>query len=97
MTKLKKDDDAFTLKIRELREKAREKVTKGLLMKFEEFKRQGIYPWEGIWLSPQDIRKVQEKMKKRDKIVFIEVITLFSIFGLFSYILYRLIKIFLLP
>jgi len=96
MAKVKKDD-ALTLKIRELRERTREKVKEELLKEFEACKKQGIYPWEGIWLSPQDIRKVQGKMKKRDKIVFIEVITLFSVFGLFSYILYRLIKIFLLP
>jgi hypothetical protein len=96
MTNVKKDD-AITLKIRELRKKAREKVTKGLSMKFEECKKQGIYPWEGIWLSPQDIRKVQEKMKKRDKIIFAEILTLFFVLILFSYGLYRLMKIFLLP
>ncbi len=96
MTKVKKDDD-LALKIRELKEKTREKVREGLLKEFEEYKRQGIYPWEGIWLSPQDIRKVQEKMKKRDKVVFGEVIALFIIFGFLSYVLYRLMKIFLLP
>lgn len=96
MPKVKKDD-ALTLKIRELKEKTRERVQKGLLKEFEEYKRQGIYPWEGLWLSPRDIRKVQETMKKRDKIVFIEVITLFIVFGLLSYVLYRLMKIFLLP
>ncbi len=96
MAKVKKDD-ILTLKIRELKEKTRKKVKEGLLKKFEESKRHGIYPWEGMWLSPQDIRKVQEKMKKRDKIVFVEVITLFIVFGLFSYILYRLMKILLLP
>lgn len=96
MTKTKKDD-ALTLKIRELREKAKEKVQGGIIKEFEKHKAQGIYPWEGIWLSSQDIRKVQEMMKKRDKIVFIEVIILFSVLGLFSYILYRLMKAFLLP
>lgn len=96
MAKMKKDD-ALTRKIRELKEKTREKVKEELLKEFEEQKRQGLYPWEGIWLSPQDIRKVQEEMKRRDKIVFIEIIFLFFIFGFFSYVLYRLMKIFLLP
>ncbi|TVM04348.1 MAG: hypothetical protein CV087_00175 [Candidatus Brocadia sp. WS118] len=92
-----KKDDALTLKIRELRERAREKVQKELIKEFEAHKTQGIYPWEGIWLSPQDIRKVQEKMKTRDKVVFLEIILLFFVFGFFSYVLYRLMKIFLLP
>lgn len=96
MAKAKKDD-ALTLKIRELREKAKEKVQGGLIKEFEKYKTQGIYPWEGIWLSSQDIKQIQEKMKKRDKIVFIEVIILFSICGLFSYVLYRLMNKFLLP
>ncbi|MFN3532498.1 MAG: hypothetical protein ACK41Q_08330 [Candidatus Brocadia sp.] len=96
MAKVKRDD-ALTLKIRELRKKAQEKAKEGLLKEFEKYKREGKYPWEGLWLSPRDIRKVQETMKKRDKIVFIEVITLFIVFGLLSYALYRLMKIFLLP
>jgi hypothetical protein len=96
MAKTKKDD-ALTLKIRELREKAKRTVQGGLIKEFEKYKIQGIYPWEGIWLSSQDIRKVQERLKKRDKIVFIEVIILFSVLGLFSYVLYRLMNKFLLP
>ncbi|GAN33051.1 MAG: hypothetical protein DPW20_01715 [Candidatus Brocadia sp.] len=92
-----KKNDVLTLKIRELKEKTREKVKERLLKEFEEEKRRGLYPWEGIWLSPQDIRKVQETMKKRDKVIFIEIILLFFIFGFFSYVLYRLMKIFLLP
>lgn len=96
MTNAEKDD-ALTLKIRELRNKARERVKEGLFREFEEYKRQGIYPWEGMWLSTQDIRKVQENMKKKNKIIFIEILILFSIFGLISYVLYQLMKTFLLP
>lgn len=96
MAKVKKDD-ALTLKIRELKERTREKVKKELFKESEECKRQGRYPWEGLWLSPPDIRKVQERMKKRDKIVFGEIIFLFFVCILLSYGLYRLMKIFLLP
>lgn len=96
MTKIK-TDDALTLKIRELRKKAREKVKGVLLKECETYKSEGRYPWEGIWLHPQDIRKVQQKMKKRDKIIFIEVLFIFFIFCFISFALYRLMKIFLLP
>lgn len=93
----RKIDDALTLKIRELRKKAREKVKEEFLKEFETYKREGRYPWEGIWLRPQDIRKVQQKMKKRDKIVFLEVLFIFFIICFISFALYRLMKIFLLP
>lgn len=96
MANVKKNDD-LTLKIRELKEKIGEKVKEALSREFEEQKRAGLYPWEGNWLSPQDIRKVQEKMKTRDKVVFLEIMLLFFVFGFFSYVLYRLMKIFLLP
>lgn len=96
MTKIK-TDDALTLKIGELRNKTREKIKEELSKESEECKRQGRYPWEGLWLSPPDIRKVQERMKKRDKVVFGEIIFLFFVCILLSYGLYRLMKIFLLP
>lgn len=96
MVKVKKDD-VLTLKIGELRKKAREKVQEELLKECEKYRRQGIYPWEGIWLRPQDIRKVQERIEKRDKIVFGEIVLLFFICIILSYVLYRLMKVFLLP
>lgn len=88
-----KKDDILALKIREVKEKTRE----AFFREFEEQKRAGLYPWEGIWFSPQDIKKLQEKMKTRDKVVFLEIILLFFVFSFFSYLLYRLMKIFLLP
>lgn len=96
MAEEKRDKD-LTIKILELRKKAREKVKEELLKEYEKCKIQGTYPWEGIWLSPRDIGKVQERMKKRDKVVFVEVSTFFFVFGLFTYGLYRLMKGFLLP
>lgn len=88
-----KKDDILTLKIREVKEKTREALSR----EFEEQKRAGLYPWEGIWFSPQDIKKLQKKMQTRDKVVFLEIILLFFVFSFFSYVLYRLMKIFLLP
>lgn len=93
----KKKDDPLALKVVELAKEIRKKVKDEFIKKYEDFKRQGKYPWEGTWLSPQDIGKLQERMKKRDKVVFAEIIILFFVFGLFSYVLYRLMKIFLLP
>lgn len=93
----KKKDDTLTPKIRVLRKEIREKVKDELLKEYEKFKSQGRYPWEGMWLSPQAIGKLQERLKKRGKAVFIEVIILFFFFGLCSYGLYVLMGMFLLP
>lgn len=93
----KMKDDPFSLKIRELKKQAREKIKDELLKEYEKCKSQGKYPWEGVWISPHDIEKVQKILKKRDRMVFAEVITFFFFFGIITYVLYKLLKVFILP
>ncbi|MDR4509881.1 MAG: hypothetical protein MRJ65_16880 [Candidatus Brocadiaceae bacterium] len=93
----KKEDDAITKEIKEQRIKIRKKIEKELLEKYKEYLSQGKFPWEGLWLKPEDIAKLQNKLKKRDKIVFIEVLILFFFLVLLSYGLYKLMLKFLLP
>lgn len=92
-----KKDDALNLKIKKLAKDVRERVKNELLKEYEKFKSQGRYPYEGLWLSSQDIEKLQERLKKRDRIVFVEVLTVLFIFSLFSYVFYRLMRMVLLP
>ncbi|MCF6158406.1 MAG: hypothetical protein E3K32_07505 [wastewater metagenome] len=92
-----KNNDTLVLKIRELREKIRGKVREEHLKECEEYRNLGKYYWEGLWVTPQNIKKIQKVMKKRDRIIFLEILILFIISGLLSYILYRLMKVFLLP
>lgn len=92
-----KKEDVLIQKIRKLAKEVREKVKDELLKEYEKFKSQGKYPWEGMWLSPQDIGKLQERLKKKDRVVFAEVVALLFMFGVFSYIFYRLMKMVLLP
>ncbi len=92
----KKTEDDLTIRIRNLRKEIREKVENELLKQCNEAQKEGKYPWEGMWLSPQDIEKIQEKMKKRDRIVFVEIIAFFLLMILFSRGLYMFLTL-LLP
>lgn len=76
--------DPLDQRIRDLRKKIREKVEDHLLRQYDKAQKMGKYPWEGMWLTPQDIEKIQKTMKKRDRIVFAEIIALFLLMILFS-------------
>lgn len=89
--------DALVVNMKNARAEIKKKVEKQILKEYQEAQANGKYPWEGFWLSPHDIDKLQEKLRERDKIVFIEIIAFFSLWVLFSYGLYRLMKMFLLP
>ena len=86
--KSKKTEDALILKIRNLREEIRKKVVRELLEQWNKAQAEGKYPWEGMWLKPHDIEKIQKIMKKKDRIVFAEIIALFLLMALFSYGVY---------
>lgn len=90
-------DDAVILKVKELRRKAGERVKEQILEEYEEFKHQGKYPWEGLWVSPEEVKDLQRKIKKRDKIVFAEVIFLFIVILSLSFMLFKIMKAFVLP
>ena len=90
-------DDAITLKVKELRRKTGERVKEQILKEYEEVKNRGKYPWEGLWVSPKEVKNLQREVKKRDRIVFAEVIFLFIVILLFSCILFRIMKVFILP
>lgn len=94
--KSKKTEDALILKIRNLREEIRKKVVRGLLEQWNNAQNEGKYPWEGMWLRAQDIEKIQEIMKKRDRIVFTEIIALFLLMALITGGFYLFLSI-LLP
>lgn len=88
--------DLLDQRIRDFRKKIREKVEDRLLKQYDKAQKMGKYLWEGMWLTPQDIKKIQETMKKRDRIVFVEIIALFLLMILFSSVSYVFL-ILLLP
>ena len=86
-----KKKNNLVARISKIRKRIRTKVQKKVLSEYEVKKKLGKYPWEGVWLSPQDISKVQAKMKKRDRVVFAELLCLILISLLSSYILFGFI------
>ncbi|MGQ3686312.1 MAG: hypothetical protein ACUBOA_15105 [Candidatus Loosdrechtia sp.] len=59
-------------RLQKVREKIRQKVELDLVEKYESSRAHGQYSWEGLWLPSEKIKKVQDVMKKRDKIVLIQ-------------------------
>jgi hypothetical protein len=79
-----KTEDDLTIRIRDLRKEIKKKVENELLQQYNKAQTEGKYPWEGMWLKPHDIEKIQKIMKKKDRIVFAEIIALFLLMALFS-------------
>ncbi len=92
----KKKENALARRIKYLRKEIRKQVEEELLQKYSAFQKQGKYPWQGLWLRPQEIEALQKKLKRRDKIAFGEIIILFLVSAAFCYGFYRLL-FFLLP
>lgn len=92
-----KKEDTLTSKIKDMRREIRKRVEDEFLIKQKEAIEQGRYPWEGMWLKPQEIEKLQKQLKLRDRIAFVEIIILYLLLAGFSYGLYLLLKIFFLP
>jgi hypothetical protein len=72
---MRKEDKIYD-EINLLRMEIRKKTEEELQKKSDEAQKEGRYPWEGMWLTPDEIRKMQRMMKKRDRMGFIEVICL---------------------
>jgi hypothetical protein len=77
MDKRNFSNKSYTLKIGKLRKEIARKIASELIAKFREYKKHDKFPWEGMWLTKQQIIKTQKIMKTRDKIIFIEIIVVF--------------------
>jgi hypothetical protein len=91
----KKKEDSLVFRIKDLRREIRKKMEEELLPVYKEFQQQGKYPWQGLWLKPQGIEKLQKKLKRRDKVVFVEVVFLFLLGAFISFVFYRIMINFL--
>lgn len=77
-----KEDNLLNI-VRNLRQDIREKVKEETLSEYDEARKEGKYPWEGMWLKPELISLVQEKLRKKNKVVLIELSVLFFILAFF--------------
>lgn len=74
-----KKEDKLVTSVRNLRSAIRARIREETLSEYEEARKEGKYPWEGMWLTPEQITRAQEKLKKKDKIVLFELLGLFFI------------------
>lgn len=81
---MRKKEQSIYHSVRNLTENIKKEVQDEISREYETARRQGKYPWEGMWLTSGDIRKVQAKLRKRDRTVFIEIIVLFAFLTLLS-------------
>ena len=78
-----KKNDALALKVLDLKNRIRVKLIKEMSEDLPKYEREQKFPWEGRWLRKEQIIECQKRMKRRDRIVFIEIIILFgSMLGL---------------
>ena len=90
-------EDALVLQIRSMRDRISRRVEDELVKEQEEAEKEGKYPWEGLWLTRQDIGKLEECVKRRNRVVLLEIILLFLVLGLFTYGFYWVFSKFILP
>jgi hypothetical protein len=82
-----KDEDIF-LKIDDLRKKISVKIKDEASKEYREAQKSGKFPWEGMWLIPEDIQKIQKELKRKDKIIFTEIILIMFFLTFLGYILF---------
>ena len=79
----KEKQDILFNAVRDLRLDIREKVKVEILSEYDEARREGKYPWEGMWLKPEVISLVQDKLKKKNRVVLTELSVIFFILAFF--------------
>jgi len=82
--KMIKKEHSIYLSVRELAKRIRKEVRDEISMEYEKARKQDKYPWEGMWLTSQDINKFQTRLKKRDRAAFMEIVLLFVFLTLFT-------------
>ncbi|OHB71712.1 MAG: hypothetical protein A2W23_06870 [Planctomycetes bacterium RBG_16_43_13] len=77
------------------------KVRKGHFIKLcctvEQKKREGKYPYEGKWLTTDEITRLQVELKKKDRVIFCEILSLYIFLSIIILGSYWLMVRFLIP
>ncbi|MFV1951240.1 MAG: hypothetical protein ACC630_04685 [Nitrospinota bacterium] len=78
------------------RKETRDRLAKDITSKNEDMIKNGLFPFEGRWLTIDDIKRYKKKLKKKDRGIFYELIFLFLLMGFLTLGLYKVL-ISLLP
>ena len=93
MSSFKKIDKAIEAYRQQIREEYYPKYSEEV----ERKKKEGKFPFAGKWGTVGEILKLQRELKKKDKVVFIELLSLYFSLGIIIFALYLLMAEFLLP
>ncbi len=89
--------DEFVRRVKAVREEVRRKVREQLSKEYEEGQKEGKYPWGGLWLKPEQIERLLQLLRARDKVVFGEILFLLFVLLVCSWFFFRLLMVFFLP
>ena len=90
-------DEGDAAAIEKYRQQVRERVYAKLASKKEKMVGEGRYPFEGQWLTLDEIRTLRRWLRRRDLEILFELILLLAFIGFMAYLLYRVLVGFLLP
>ena len=93
MSSFKKIDKAIEAYRQQIREEYYPKYSEEV----ERKKKEGKFPFAGKWGTVGEILKLQRELKKKDRIIFCEILFLYLFSGIITYGLYWLLVRFLLP
>jgi hypothetical protein len=91
------EDRDAAAEIERYRGQVREKVYAKLMEEKETMARQGKYPFEGRWLTLDEIWTLRRWLRRRDLGILFELILLLVFMGFMAFLFYRLLIGFLLP
>ena len=75
----------------------REELLQKLSNELDEKKKEDKFPFEGKWCTVDEITILQKELKRNDRIVFTELLSLYLFLGIIILALYLLMAEFLLP
>jgi hypothetical protein len=93
----RKEEREFINQIQDYKKKFRENLKEALTREREEKHKKGDIFFKGYWVSKEKIAILQEKLKKHEFVVFLEIHILFFILLLLNILLWFVFKKFLLP
>jgi hypothetical protein len=57
----------------------KKQISNELIETFKKYSQEGKYPWQGFWLTKRHIERAQMEIRKKDRVILIEIIILFFV------------------
>jgi len=94
---LKMDKKDFKKTVMDIYQKAKNQYKVKFWQKWEEERTKGKCPCGEMWLTKDEIKRLKQIVKSKERLIFIELSLLFAFLLGISYFLLRFFKFFFLP